>query len=79
VIYHVHVRITIDVPDALVRKLQALASRRSVSMEAAIRLAIEEGVRGERAMPARRIKFPLLRSKEPGSLVLTNAEIENLI
>ena len=45
-------------------------------MKNVIRNAVEEEVRKAERRRGRRIKFPLLSSREPGSLDLTNAEIE---
>jgi hypothetical protein len=43
------------------------------------RNAVETEIRDEQAKTGRGVKFPLLNSKEPGSLNLTNAEIEDLL
>jgi hypothetical protein len=71
-------RTTIDLPDELIREVKAIAARRGTSLKTVIRAALEEEVRKTERKAGRRVKFPLLSSREPGSLNLTNAEIEDL-
>ena len=72
-------RTTIDLPDPLFRELKAVAARRGTSLKNVIRTAVEAELRNAEAKPGRRVKFPLLDSKEPGTLNLTNAEIDDLL
>ena len=71
-------RTTIDLPDELIREVKAIAARRGASLKTVIRAAVEEEVRKTERKAGRRVKFPLLSSHEPGSLNLTNADIEEL-
>lgn len=71
-------RTTIDLPDPLFRELKAVAARRGKSLKAVIQTAVEEEIRRAERRAGRRTKFPVLSSREPGSLDLTNAEIEDL-
>lgn len=71
-------RTTIDLPDPLFRELKAVAARRGTSLKVVIRMAVEEEIRKTETKAGRKLKFPLLSSREPGSLNLTNAEIEEL-
>ncbi|HEX3681311.1 MAG TPA: hypothetical protein VHU83_02130 [Bryobacteraceae bacterium] len=71
-------RTTIDLPDPLFRELKAVAARRGTSLKTVIQTAVEEELRKAERKSARRLKFPLLSSHEPGSLNLTNAEIDDL-
>jgi hypothetical protein len=59
---------TVDVPDALYRKLNAKAAKE----RQLILRAIEGALR-------RRVSLPLIRSKHPGTLDIDNAEIYELI
>ena len=73
-------RTTLDLPDATFRQLKSLAAERGTTLKQVLRSAVEKEIvaatsRAER----RRIKAPILRSKEPGTLNLTNAEIEDLL
>jgi hypothetical protein len=71
-------RTTIDLPDAVFRELKAVAARRGTSLKEVVLKAVEEEIRTAERKNGRRVKFPLLSSKEPGTLHLTNAEIEDL-
>jgi hypothetical protein len=69
---------TIDLPDPLFRELKAIAAQRGTSLKNVIRIALEQEIRQNEGMSRRRVKFPLLSSQEPGSLDLSNAEIDDL-
>jgi hypothetical protein len=71
-------RTTIDLPDPVFRELKAVAARRGTSLKEIVRKAVEEEIRKAERSSGRRVKFPLLASREPGSLDLTNAEIDDL-
>lgn len=71
-------RTTVDLPDDLFRELKSLSARHGISLKTMIRTAVEEEIRKTERRTARRLKFPLLASRSPGSLSLTNAEIEDL-
>ena len=69
-------RTTVDLPDPLFRELKATAARRGTSLKNVIRAAVEQEIRRADRRPGRRLKFPLLPSREPGVLDPTNADIE---
>lgn len=71
-------RTTIDLPDELIREAKAIAARRGTSLKTVICSAVEEEVRKTERKAGRRVKFPLLPSREPGRLKLSNADIEDL-
>ena len=71
-------RTTIDLPDPVFRELKAVAARRGTSLKDILRKAVEEEIRKTQRGAGRHVKFPLLASKEPGTLDLTNAEIDDL-
>ncbi len=71
-------RTTVDLPDQLFRELKAVAATRGSSLKTVIRTAVEEEIRKTERKTGRRLRFPLLKSQEPGSLNLTNAEIDDL-
>jgi hypothetical protein len=66
-------------PDPLFRELKAAAATRGTSLKTVIRIAVEQELRKTEGKTRRRLQFPLLPSKEPGKLNLTNAEIEDLL
>lgn len=72
-------RTTVDLPDPLFRELKAVAAQRGMSLKDVVRAAIEVEIRKTQNKAIRRIKFPLLPSREPGTLHLTNADIEDLL
>jgi metal-responsive CopG/Arc/MetJ family transcriptional regulator len=72
-------RTTVDLPDPLFRELKAVAARRGTSLKDVIRAAVEAEIRKVQSKTTRRVKFPLLPSNEPGTLNLTNADIEDLL
>jgi hypothetical protein len=59
--------------------LKAIAARRGTSLKNIIRAAVEGEIRKAQSKATRKVKFPLLPSKEPGTLNLTNADIEDLL
>ena len=73
-------RTTLDVPDELFRELKATAAKQGISLKALLRSAVEnELARAAGPRKARRVRFPILDSREPGALDLTNADIEDLL
>lgn len=72
-------RTTLDLPDSLFRELKAAAARRGKSMKAVVRAAVEHEIGKAERRAGRRVKFPVLCSREPGRLNLTNAEIDRLL
>ncbi len=72
-------RTSIDLPDDLFHQLKILAASRRVTLKTLVQRAIENEVARGNRPPRRRLKFPLLDSKQPGRLNLSNAEIEDLL
>jgi len=74
------VRTTLDLPDDTFRQLKLLAAQRGTTLKLVLRAAVERELVAARVRKRpRRVKFPVLASKEPGRLNLTNAEIEELL
>jgi len=72
------IRRAIDIPDELYRELKIVAAKRGMTPERVVWEAVERGVHRARRT-SRRLQFPLLHSAEPGSLNLTNAEIDEFV
>lgn len=72
-------RTTLDLPDATFRQLKSLAAQRGVTLKELLRRAVDRELQRTGAEERRRVKVPILDSKEPGALRLTNAEIEDLL
>ena len=73
-------RTTLDLPDETFRELKTLAARQGATLKSVLRRAVEKELRRPHdESGARRVKFPIVDSKEPASLDLSNAEIEELL
>jgi len=73
-------RITLDLPGATFRRLKSLAARRGTTLKQLLESAIEKEIVAATSKPPRcRIKLPVLKSRQPGSLNLTNAEIDDFL
>ena len=72
-------RTTVDLPDALFRRMKANAALQGMSLKQFITRAIEAEISKPGESKGYRVKLPLIRSKHPGTLDLTNAEIEDLL
>lgn len=73
-------RTTVDIPDPLYRRLKSQAALRGCS----VKELVLHGVRAELERPARarkktRIKLPIIPSKRPGWLRLTNRTIDEIL
>ncbi|MFP4444085.1 MAG: hypothetical protein ACLFST_13275 [Spirochaetia bacterium] len=69
-------RTTIDIPDKLFKKIKIAASIKGMSMKQFITLAIEHEIETQRvSLSETVINFPLIHSKNPGSLSLDNETI----
>ena len=68
-------RITIDLPDELFRRLKAEAASRKTSIQKLVVQVLEVELTKRQFY----VRLPLIRSKRPGTLDLTNAEIDELL
>lgn len=71
-------RTTIDIPDALYRRLKARAAAEGQPAKTLILKAVEQAMDSPQRTK-RRIVIPVIHSKQPGTLRLTNAQIDDLI
>ena len=72
-------RTTIDLPNDLFRQVKSKAALRGETLKEFVQSAIEKEISVETRASSFRVKLPLIKSKKPKSLSLTNAEIENLL
>ena len=72
-------RTTVDLPDPLFRQMKATAALRGISIKDFVSVAVESEITREESTEEYSVKLPLIRSKRPGTLHLTNAEIEDLL
>ena len=72
-------RTTIDLPNDLFRQVKSKAALRGETLKEFVQSAIEKEISVEAPASSYRARLPLIKSKKPKSLSLTNAEIENLL
>jgi hypothetical protein len=74
-------RTTLDLPDGLFKEAKVNAARRGVSLKVLFAEALTRELHApkEERSPRRRVRLPLVKSKRPGMLRLTNAQIETLL
>jgi hypothetical protein len=70
-------RTTVDIPDSTYRRLKAKAARQGCSVKQLILRGVEKELALARG--SRRVKLPIVRSKRPGALRLTNEQVYELI
>jgi hypothetical protein len=66
-------RTTVDIPDLTYRKLKTKAAQQGCSVKELILRGVEKELALARGR--RRVRLPIVRSKEPGTLRITNEEI----
>ena len=71
-------RTTVDIPDPLYRRLKAKAAKESTTVKQIILLSVEKELQ-TRARKEGRIQLPIVKSKKPGTLHLTNEQIYEII
>ncbi len=67
-------RTTVDIPDPVYRKLKAKAAERGCTVKQLILRGVEMEL-GEGGAKKGRVRLPLVRSNNPGSLHLTNEQV----
>ena len=76
-------RTTVDIPDALYRELKGKAAKEGRSVKELILRSVEGDLRSAATSNLRtkkkRVRLPILKSKEPGTLNLDNERIFDLI
>jgi len=73
-------RTTVDIPDALYRQLKSKAGGEGRSVKALILRSVEAELRGKhRRRRSGYVSLPLIPSKNPGTVLLDNAKIFDLI
>lgn len=70
-------RTTVDIPDAVYRRLKTSAAEQGCSVKELILRGVESQL--EPGQRRRRIPLPIVRSKPPGTLHLTNEQIYEII
>jgi len=72
-------RTTVDIPDPVYRRLKSRAATEGSSAKELILRGVQEVLKEGRRKSRRRIKLPIIRSKQPGTLELDNDKIFEII
>ncbi len=72
-------RTTVDIPDQLYRKLKSKAAKEGTTVKEIILRGVEIELHSQTRQAKKKIKLPLLESKEPGTLHLDNDRIFEVI
>jgi hypothetical protein len=73
-------RTTVDIPDPLYRRLKAKAASRGCSVKELVLRGIEAELEDPKSIrESRRIVLPIIDSKRPGRLQLTNSQIDEIL
>lgn len=72
-------RTTVDIPDAIYRRLKSRAASEGRSTKSLILRGVKEVLGSTRRKRARTVSLPIVRSKRPGSLELDNARIYEIV
>lgn len=72
-------RTTVDIPDALYRRLKAKAAGEGTTVKALVLRGVRRALEPAPSPKGRRIKLPLIGGGRPGALDLTNERLYDLI
>ena len=72
-------RTTVDIPDPVYRRLKMRAAQEGSSAKDLILRGVERILKTARQPSRRRVKLPIIRSKRPGTVLLDNAKIYEII
>jgi hypothetical protein len=72
-------RTTIDIPDAMYRRLRARAAGEGRSAKALILQGVEQVLKSKSPVPGRRVRLPIVRARRPGTIRIDNARIYDII
>jgi plasmid stability protein len=72
-------RTTIDIPDAMYRRLKTRAAGEGRSAKALILQGVEHVLKAKSPAPRRRVRLPIIPSKHPGTMRIDNARIYDVI
>ena len=71
-------RTTVDIPDEIYRDLKIKAARVGNPVRQIVLSGIQRELAGTEEKPVRKLQLPLIRSSRPGTLELTNEQIDEL-
>ncbi len=71
-------RTTVDIPDPTYRKLKSKAAQRGCSVKRLVLQSVEKELRAGTARKTR-VRPPIVRSRQPGTLHLTNEQVYEIV
>jgi plasmid stability protein len=71
-------RTTVDIPDETYRELKIKAAREGKPLRQIVLRGIQRELEAEGERSVRKLKLPLIPSSRPGTLELTNEQIDEL-
>jgi hypothetical protein len=71
-------RTTVDIPDETYRELKILAARQGKPLREIVLQGIQRELEAVGERTVRKLQLPLIRSSRPGTLKLTNEQIDEL-
>lgn len=72
-------RTTVDIPDPVYRRLKSRAASEGSSAKELILRGVEQVLKEHPRRRGKKIKLPIIRSKQPGTLELDNERIFEII
>jgi plasmid stability protein len=72
-------RTTVDIPDPVYRRLKSRAAREGRSAKELILRGVHQVLKEKQEKSGKRVKLPIVRSKQPGTLDLDNDKIFEII
>jgi hypothetical protein len=72
-------RTTVDIPRPTYQQLKEKAARQGCSVKELVLRGVEQVLQQDRPQQKRRMKVPVIDSREPGTLDLTNEKIYEII
>ena len=73
-------RTTVDIPDSMYRRLKSEAALRGCSVKDLVLRGVRAELQSQRSKRKRKmVKLPIIDSKRPGSLKLTNRKINEIL
>jgi hypothetical protein len=72
-------RTTVDIPDAIYRRLKSRAAREGRSTRSLILRGVREVLKAQQRQMGRRVSLSIVRSKRPGFVQLDNARIYEIV
>lgn len=72
-------RTTLDIPDETYRQLKIKAANEGVPVRQIVLRGIQNELEPSKLQRVRKLKLPLIRSSRPGTLHLTNEQIDDIL